>query len=70
MSNSTSGIKRNDERTQELRKKAHRFRILIVGRANAGKTTILQKICKTDEKPEIFNSEGEKVGWMCLYYVV
>jgi septin family protein len=71
MSNFTSSsINRDDERTQELRKKARRFRILIVGRANSGKTTILQKICKTDEKPEIFNSKGEKVGCMCLYYAV
>jgi len=30
-----------------------RFRILVVGRANAGKTTILQAVCGTDEKPTI-----------------
>ncbi|KAG2053817.1 hypothetical protein BDR06DRAFT_972100 [Suillus hirtellus] len=29
---------------QELRESIGRFRVLIVGRANAGKTTILQKI--------------------------
>jgi septin family protein len=71
MSNSTpSSVKRNDERAQKLRKKAGRFRILIIGRANSGKTTILQKICKTDENPEIFNSEGEKVCCMCPYNFV
>jgi GTPase SAR1 family protein len=45
----------------KLRKKFERFRILIIGRANAGKTTILQKVCKAREIPEIFNSTGEKV---------
>lgn len=38
-----------------------RFRILIVGRANAGKTTILKKICNTTDEPEIYNSIGERV---------
>jgi GTPase SAR1 family protein len=40
---------------------ADRFRVLVIGRANAGKTTILQKVCNTTEKPEIFDSEGNKV---------
>jgi GTPase SAR1 family protein len=44
-----------------LREKFKRFRILIIGRANAGKTTILQRVCKTRENPEIYNSAGEKV---------
>ncbi|KAG2037865.1 hypothetical protein BDR03DRAFT_863065 [Suillus americanus] len=44
-----------------LRQRIERFRILIVGRANAGKTTILQRVCKTRENPEIYNSAGEKV---------
>ncbi|KAH9042983.1 hypothetical protein EDB84DRAFT_1266670 [Lactarius hengduanensis] len=30
------------------------FRVLIVGRANAGKTTILQRICDTTERPVIY----------------
>ncbi|KAG1882441.1 hypothetical protein F4604DRAFT_1953459 [Suillus subluteus] len=45
----------------ELREKFKRFRILIIGRANAGKTTILQRVCKTRENPEIYNSAGEKI---------
>jgi GTPase SAR1 family protein len=45
----------------KLREKFKRFRILIIGRANAGKTTILQRVCKTRENPEIYNSAGEKV---------
>jgi GTP-binding protein EngB required for normal cell division len=50
--------------TSELRRKFNRFRILIIGRANAGKTTILQRVCKTRENPEIYNSAGEKVQFM------
>ena len=38
-----------------------RFRILVVGRSNAGKTTLLQRVCNTTELPEIYNSKGEKV---------
>ena len=38
-----------------------RFRILVIGRSNAGKTTLLQWICNTAELPEVFNSKGEKV---------
>jgi len=45
----------------EIRKKIGRFRILVIGRANAGKTTILQRVCNTREKPEIYNSAGKKV---------
>jgi 50S ribosomal subunit-associated GTPase HflX len=44
-----------------LRETAGRFRVLIIGRANAGKTTILQKVCKTAENPDIFDAEGHKV---------
>jgi septin family protein len=49
-----------EERREELKKRAGRFRILIVGRANAGKTTILKKICNTTNEPEIYNSKGEQ----------
>jgi hypothetical protein len=31
-----------------------RFRVLIIGRANAGKTSILQRVCDTTESPEIY----------------
>jgi len=48
----------------ELRMAIERFRILIIGRANAGKTTILQRVCKTRENPEIYNSAGKKVQFM------
>ncbi|KAG1847974.1 hypothetical protein C8R48DRAFT_615121 [Suillus tomentosus] len=47
--------------TSEIREKIGRFRILVVGRANAGKTTILQRVCNTRDNPEIYNSAGEKI---------
>jgi GTPase SAR1 family protein len=46
---------------ENLREKFGRFRILIVGRANAGKTTILRAICNTTENPEIYDGDGNKV---------
>ncbi|KAF9461184.1 hypothetical protein BDZ94DRAFT_1196695 [Collybia nuda] len=49
------------DRWAKLARRAGRFRILIMGRANAGKTTILKKICNTTDEPEIYNSEGEKI---------
>src|SRR6266850_1081254 len=33
------------------------FRVLIIGRANAGKTTILQRVCDTTESPKIYRVE-------------
>ncbi|KIK13769.1 hypothetical protein PISMIDRAFT_118244 [Pisolithus microcarpus 441] len=37
------------------------FRILVMGRANAGKTTILQRVCNTTDNPEITDGKGNKV---------
>jgi len=31
-----------------------KFRVLIIGRANAGKTSILQRVCDTTESPEVY----------------
>ncbi|KAG1810387.1 GTP-binding protein [Suillus plorans] len=45
----------------EIRKKIGRFRILVIGRANAGKTTLLQRVCNTRENPEIYNGAGKKI---------
>ncbi|KAG2108964.1 uncharacterized protein F5147DRAFT_635517 [Suillus discolor] len=52
----------------EIRQRVKRFRILIIGRANAGKTTILQRVCNTRENPEIYDSAGEKVRNMISVY--
>jgi len=51
----------NSIHTQEIKDRCQKFRILIIGRANAGKTTILQKVCDTTKDPEIYNKDGEKV---------
>ncbi|KAG2099563.1 uncharacterized protein F5147DRAFT_582667 [Suillus discolor] len=45
-----------------IRKKISHFQILVIGRVNTGKTTILQRVCNTRDNPEIYNSTGEKVG--------
>ena len=39
------------------------FRILVIGRANAGKTTILEKVCGVAKgtKPIIFDKDGKSV---------
>ncbi|KAG6877284.1 hypothetical protein C0993_008878 [Termitomyces sp. T159_Od127] len=42
----------------ELRKKYTHFRILIIGRANAGKTTILKRVCNTTEDPHFYDEEN------------
>ncbi|KAG1900490.1 uncharacterized protein F5891DRAFT_1188398 [Suillus fuscotomentosus] len=47
--------------TQDLRERIERFRVLIIGRANAGKTTILQKVSNTTDEPEIYDAKGNKV---------
>ena len=54
-------IERQRERAQKLRNRIGRFRVLIIGRANAGKTTILQRVCNTTEQPKIFNQKGDEV---------
>jgi GTPase SAR1 family protein len=36
------------------------FRVLVIGRANAGKTSILQRVCDTTQSPEIYRG-GEEV---------
>jgi hypothetical protein len=39
-----------------------RFRILVIGNANAGKTTILEKVCHAkDRKPVCFDAKGNEV---------
>ncbi|KDQ11301.1 hypothetical protein BOTBODRAFT_177345 [Botryobasidium botryosum FD-172 SS1] len=38
------------------------FRVLIIRRANAGKTTVLRAVCGTDEEPKVYDRKGHKVG--------
>ena len=37
------------------RQKYSHFCILVIGRANAGKTTLLKRVCNTTEDPCIYN---------------
>ena len=49
----------------------NRFRVLIIGRRNAGKTTILEKMTGSEEgaKPEIRDKEGRLVVSPSLVYL-
>lgn len=42
------------------------LRILVIGRSNSGKTTLLCRICNMTELPEIFNAKGEKIDPMIV----
>ena len=50
-------------RAEEIRAECRQFRILIIGKANAGKTTILRKVCNAqpDAKPIVYDAKGKKV---------
>ena len=46
-----------------------KFRVLIVGRANAGKTSILKRVCETTESLKVYRIKDdtcEEVGVNCL----
>jgi septin family protein len=43
----------------QLREKYRHFRILVIGRANAGKTTLLKPVCNTTEEPCIYDENGK-----------
>src|SRR3981081_2208627 len=52
-----------------------RFRCLIIGRANAGKTTILQRVCNTVENPEVFEAafgpdDLEKASSSAVFFLI
>ena len=46
-----------------IRRECPQFRILVIGKANAGKTTILRKVCNAtpDAKPIIYDAQGKKL---------
>ena len=52
---------------RNIREKFGQFRILVIGRANAGKTTILKKICDSAEDREIYDDQGTKV-WFSFWF--
>ncbi|THV05872.1 hypothetical protein K435DRAFT_789890 [Dendrothele bispora CBS 962.96] len=45
----------------KLREKYKHFRVLVIGRANAGKTTLLKRVCNTDEDPCIYDEENKNL---------
>ena len=50
--------------TQQARRRIpeFQFRVLIIGRANAGKTSILQRICETTNSPIIYRGNRRVRG--------
>ena len=54
--------------TEDVKETFGRFRILVIGRANAGKTTILKKICDSTQNPEIYDGMGNRVRQ--LYFLL
>ena len=60
-----------DLSSEELNGYCDRFRVLIIGRRNAGKTTILEKMTGSEEgaKPEIRDKEGHLVVRPFLIYL-
>ena len=44
------------------------FHILVIGRANAGKTTILEKVCnvKKGTRSIIYDKDGKSVSVLCF----
>ncbi|KAH0839463.1 hypothetical protein J3R83DRAFT_264, partial [Lanmaoa asiatica] len=52
----------------DLMEKFRWFRILIIGRENAGKNTILQNICNLTEDLEIYDAQGQKIQFTKLRY--
>ena len=52
----------------KLRAKYTHFRILVIGRANAGKTTMLKRVCNTTEEPSIYDEDKNLVS--CSLIVV
>jgi hypothetical protein len=53
---------------QDVGAKFKRFRILVVGRANVGKTTILRKVYHAIGKPEIFDGKEHKVDPLSIQH--
>jgi hypothetical protein len=45
----------------ETRQKYKHFRILVIGRANAGKTTLLKQVCNTTDEPCIYDEQNNNL---------
>jgi len=51
----------------ELRQKYKHFRVLVIGRANAGKTTLLKRVCNTTEEPCIYDEHNNNLVSFILF---
>ena len=51
----------NNSDPYDLQAKYTHFRILVIGRANAGKTTLLQRVCNTTEDPCIYDDDNKNL---------
>ena len=51
----------HDRKPYDLRSTYTRFRILVIGRANAGKTTLLKRVCNTTEDPCIYDENNKNL---------
>ncbi|KAJ7217264.1 hypothetical protein GGX14DRAFT_358195 [Mycena pura] len=50
------------EKAIDIHSRCQRYCVLVVGRADAGKTTLLKKVSNSIEDLEIFGSEGEMIN--------
>jgi len=51
----------NFRRAFDARNEYRQFRILVIGRANAGKTTLLKRVCNTTKEPCIYDAENNNL---------
>ena len=54
---------------EKIKAQFTQFRILVIGRANAGKTTVLRGLCNATGEPVIFSPNGEMVKYMVKVHV-
>ena len=58
-----------DVSSEELRQLCDRFRVLIIGRRNAGKPTILEKMTGSEEGAKPIRDKGRLVVWASHIYL-
>ncbi|KIO06051.1 hypothetical protein M404DRAFT_999271 [Pisolithus tinctorius Marx 270] len=51
------------EKAKKYLENIEKFRVLVIGRGNAGKMTILQRVCNSVDEPDVFDEEGKKHGY-------
>ncbi|PPQ85303.1 hypothetical protein CVT25_009982 [Psilocybe cyanescens] len=63
---SSTAVAMSSVEAAELRAKYKHFRILVIGRANAGKTTLLKRVCNTTEEPSIYDDGKDLVSYSAM----